>query len=149
LLIRQEKDDGEWQCAIRRDDADAACLVNGTEVVADTTYMVEALATFSAGGSTARLYVNAVEQAAPSSEPTSGATTSNTASQVDHIGTDGVGLSNADGRCLGIIRMYGPAGATLSSEDQERLQGWAAHRFGVAALLPNDHPYKTDIPYND
>lgn len=150
LLIRQEKEDGRWQCAFRRADADAACLVKGDDVVvADTTYIVEALAVYSAGGSTGRLYVNALEQPAPVDEPTSGATTSDTASQVDHVGTDGVGLSNASGRCLAMIRMYGPAGATLSSEDQDRLQGWAAHRFGVASLLPLDHPYKTDVPFND
>jgi len=108
--------------------------------------MLEALAVFNASGSTARLYVNTAVQTVPSVEPTSGATSSNTDSQVDRIGTDGIGTSNAAGRYLADIRIYGPAGATLSADVQQRIQGWAAHEFGQTAVLPNDHPYKSVIP---
>ncbi len=35
---------------------------------------------------------------------------------------------------------------TPSSDDIDRLEGWAAHEFGLTANLPGDHPYKTVAP---
>lgn len=32
----------------------------------------------------------------------------------------------------------------LSDQDCEKLEGWAAHRYGVTSNLPLGHPYKTD-----
>lgn len=32
-------------------------------------------------------------------------------------------------------------------DDIDKLFGWAAHNYGLAANLPSDHPYKTDPPY--
>lgn len=37
----------------------------------------------------------------------------------------------------------------LSDEDCEKLEGWAAHRYGLTSNLPLGHPYKTDEPTFD
>ena len=34
----------------------------------------------------------------------------------------------------------------LTSESVQKLEGWAAHRYGLAASLPIDHPYKSAPP---
>jgi hypothetical protein len=33
-----------------------------------------------------------------------------------------------------------------SAADQDRFQGYLAHKWGLAGSLPNDHPYKTNAP---
>ena len=37
--------------------------------------------------------------------------------------------------------------ATPSIDIQQRLRGYLAHRWGLTANLPSDHPYKTNPPY--
>lgn len=37
-------------------------------------------------------------------------------------------------------------GARLTTESVQKLEGWAAHRYGLAASLPSDHPYKSASP---
>lgn len=34
----------------------------------------------------------------------------------------------------------------LSAEDRQKLEGWAAHKYGLTDNLPIDHPYKTLVP---
>jgi hypothetical protein len=34
----------------------------------------------------------------------------------------------------------------LSTVDRQKLEGWAAWKYGLAALLPGDHPYKSAAP---
>lgn len=34
----------------------------------------------------------------------------------------------------------------LSNTDKQKLEGWAAHKYGLTANLPSDHPYKTLVP---
>jgi hypothetical protein len=36
--------------------------------------------------------------------------------------------------------------ATLSTLDRQKLEGYLAHKWGLAANLPSDHPYKTVAP---
>jgi hypothetical protein len=36
--------------------------------------------------------------------------------------------------------------ANLSTNDRQKLEGYLAHKWGIAANLPNDHPYKTTPP---
>lgn len=37
-------------------------------------------------------------------------------------------------------------GTRLATESVQKLEGWAAHRYGLAASLPNEHPYKSAPP---
>lgn len=41
-----------------------------------------------------------------------------------------------------IISNVAPAGGEV-----EKLEGWAAHKYGLTANLPGGHPYKTNPPY--
>ena len=34
----------------------------------------------------------------------------------------------------------------LSAEERQRMEGWAAHRYGLTGNLPPDHPYKSVAP---
>ena len=72
----------------------------------------------------------------------------NTGAVVDAriILNDPGGTSDFVGRTYLHLRLWGPAGATLSTQDQERLQGWVAHEYGFTGLLPADHPFKTTRP---
>ena len=36
--------------------------------------------------------------------------------------------------------------AAISQDDEDRLNGWAAHTFGLTANLPSGHPYKSTPP---
>ena len=36
----------------------------------------------------------------------------------------------------------------LSTENRQRLEGWAAHKYGLQVNLPNDHPYKNTPPFS-
>lgn len=36
--------------------------------------------------------------------------------------------------------------STLSTTDRQKLEGYLAHKWGIAANLPSDHPYKTAAP---
>lgn len=35
---------------------------------------------------------------------------------------------------------------SLSTTDRQKLEGWAAHKYGLTANLPSGHPYKTNPP---
>lgn len=46
----------------------------------------------------------------------------------------------------GPICLYALATAEPSAADRAKLLGYAAHRYGIAASLPSDHPYKSAAP---
>lgn len=53
------------------------------------------------------------------------------------------GAANVAGMDLGeIVAIQG----ALSVDDRQKLEGYLAHRWGLAANLPSDHPYKTTPP---
>lgn len=45
-----------------------------------------------------------------------------------------------------VMRNYGSAEDDLSSEVQEKLEGWAAHKYNLFEYLPSDHPFKQSPP---
>lgn len=49
--------------------------------------------------------------------------------------------SDATGHDLGELII---TDAELSTEDQQKLEGYYAHKWGLTALLPENHPYKYD-----
>lgn len=42
--------------------------------------------------------------------------------------------------------MLAGAGSLLSTDDIDKLFGWAAHRYGLTGNLPDEHPYKHNRP---
>ena len=53
----------------------------------------------------------------------------------------GAGTGRAIGNYAELIVFDG-----LSDEDVERLEGYVAHKWGLTANLPSNHPYKTEAP---
>tara|TARA_Y100000114_G_scaffold117121_1_gene111483 strand:- start:7463 stop:8992 length:1530 start_codon:yes stop_codon:yes gene_type:complete len=71
--------------------------------------------------------------------------------------TDNGSISNSDvfdigARAVGAGAMTGDiaevlvGGATLSTSDRQRLEGYLAHKWGMTANLPSDHPYRLVPP---
>jgi hypothetical protein len=56
------------------------------------------------------------------------------------IGARG-GVFPWDGRISEIIEL-----GNISVFDEERIEGYLAHKWGLTANLPSDHPYKTAVP---
>lgn len=67
---------------------------------------------------------------------------------IDLAGTDQVRVMRAWGTALRLDGKVGEIVAVASSAvaDRERLEGYAAHRWGLAGLLPAGHPWKTEAP---
>jgi hypothetical protein len=42
--------------------------------------------------------------------------------------------------------MFASASTPLSTTDRQKLEGYLAHKWGLAANLPADHPYKSAAP---
>lgn len=57
--------------------------------------------------------------------------------------TIGGGASSFKGWIASIVA----GNAELSLENRQKLEGWAAHKYGLTSNLPLDHPYKTTPPY--
>lgn len=66
-------------------------------------------------------------------------TTANTVSK--EIGIAG-GTAGFDGRIATIV--FG--NTQLTQLERQKLEGWAAHKYGLTDNLPIDHPYKTLVP---
>lgn len=58
----------------------------------------------------------------------------------------GVGGTNGGWPDMDLAVMIVGAGSMPDAAEFARLEGWAAHRYGVTDLLPADHPYKTEVP---
>lgn len=66
-----------------------------------------------------------------------------TAGQATYIGTN-TGLVNPfDGQMAEIVMVNT---ATLSMEDEQRIEGYLAWKWGIQANLPSDHPYRNIAP---
>lgn len=48
--------------------------------------------------------------------------------------------------CAGSFHEMGFINGDLSTDERQRLEGYWAHKWGLTAGLPADHPYKTDAP---
>jgi hypothetical protein len=64
-------------------------------------------------------------------------------------GTWSVGRVDAGETIIGDIAVLMVFDQLPTADEWERLEGWAAHRFGLTARLDAGHPYKTDPPLVD
>ena len=58
----------------------------------------------------------------------------------NHTATSYVGYSYSD------IAAVVASNSAATVSDMEKLEGWAAHKYGLTVLLPTAHPYKTTAP---
>lgn len=60
-----------------------------------------------------------------------------------YVGNNG---STYEGGIVGKVGCIIVGTGVLSTENRQRLEGWAAHKYGLQANLPGDHPYKNIPP---
>lgn len=60
--------------------------------------------------------------------------------------TIGAGIAGADRWLTGDLGELILTRTALTADEQERLEGYAAHKWGLAASLPSDHPYRNAPP---
>ena len=90
-----------------------------------------------------RLYVNGDLDADNSSAWASGSNTPNTLSNGATVG----GIDSEAAYFLGdVAELFAVRDAAPSSDDVDKIFGYAAHRWGLTSLLPAAHPYKTTPP---
>ena len=63
-------------------------------------------------------------------------------SDVFDIGSRAVGA----GPMVGDIAEILVGGATLDTNQRQKIEGYLAHKWGLSANLPSDHPYKSNAP---
>lgn len=105
-----------------------------------TDSAVPTLTTKAAGatydGTTLRLYRNGLEIA-------SGARSLNTSSNADFmIGKDTGNLAFMNGLVAEILFLS----SSIDTDTRQRIEGYLAHKWGLAANLPSGHPYKSAAP---
>lgn len=63
-------------------------------------------------------------------------------SSVLDIGASGVGSQPMTGDIAEVL----VGGATLDTNERQKIEGYLAHKYGLEANLPSDHPYKSAAP---
>ena len=127
---------------VRRLDSDSFKWLGSTESSAGRWILVFAQQDWSTG--TGRIYIDG-DLNAESVALTSAGVTSNTepVGVGIVIGSDGASrYADADVACV----LVGSGAAALSISERLRIEGWAAHRYGLTSNLPPDHPYKSVAP---
>lgn len=56
--------------------------------------------------------------------------------------------STYEGGIVGKVGCIIVGTGVLSTENRQRLEGWAAHKYGLQPNLPGDHPYKNTPPFS-
>lgn len=95
---------------------------------------------------TVTLWIHGVQDAQTTSAFTAGSTSSATNSTRARLGA-GIGVSPAgfqNGK-TGLVLIYDQ---TINSTLRQKIEGWAAHDFGLAGSLDGAHPYKSTPPIN-
>ena len=96
------------------------------------------IATASRVSSSCNGFVNGSDMTTTGTTNTSSISNSN----VFDIGATAVTGSPLNGDIAEIL----VGGATLSTEDRQKIEGYLAHRYGLEGNLPSDHPYKSAAP---
>ena len=126
----------------RRLDSDSISLFLGHTISTNTVIVCFERDYTSA---TTHTSLNAVRNAS-SASGTTGSTSNTQSATIPFVfGTESTVTNylNADVACL----VFG--NTALSTTDRQKLEGWAAHKYGLTANLPAGHPYKTLIPTLD
>lgn len=124
----------------RRRNSDSFSYINGTSELSGLDSISFAQGDFS--NQKLELFVNAVKENESTSWLTEGVAE---LSSIDirigaHSATTPTHFANLKLGCT----IFGIG--ILSEIDRQKLEGWAAHKYGLTDNLPADHPYKTLIP---
>ncbi len=113
-----------------------------TEIKAGQTYIGLGYVDYSTN--TTRLWVDGALAGENINTFTAAGSTSNTASSRANVGSNLVLNPTAFGDVSVSAILVG--NTQLSTLDRQKLEGWAAHKYGLIDNLPIDHPYKNIPP---
>jgi hypothetical protein len=108
-------------------------LAGNTTITANTNY----LTAIGRNGDTREIWLNGASDASQSAAETYNGTTINETNLFQLLGTN-----NAMNASVGEI----VAVAYPTTTDRQKLEGYLAHKWGLTANLPSDHPYKINPP---
>jgi hypothetical protein len=128
---------GKPETAVRRADGGTTVLATGPSNAATAAQLHGAVADFA--GNLVTQFVDGVP--AGTAAPTAGSTSATNAVSFA-IGRAGTGSNFHAGDITEAIVIE----RALSAADRQRLEGYLAHRWGLAANLPTNHPYRTAPP---
>lgn len=130
----------------RRLDADSAAGTLNGATIADTGWHIVLLAQDWANGD-GYLYSDGGSAASNTSMTSEGSTSATAPASSGCVGAalngSGVAISFAN---MELAELLMGSGSLPSAGEVERLFGWLAHKWGLTALLPSDHPYKSFAP---
>lgn len=125
----------------QRLDADTPTTLTATVAHAGSYALMLTAIDYSAR--TGRIYLDgALDAVNTTLTATAGSTSNTTSANSLSIGAryDGILLADIDLATITLSNTY-PA-----TDDIDKLFGWAAHKYGLTANLPAEHPYKTTAP---
>lgn len=128
--------------AAARVDGGAAGVVNASVAVAGSYYLFSGDVNFATRAGS--VYVNGDLSGYSATMMDSAGPTSDTPSQeplvIGAFASQTAAFSDMDLAALIV------SNTALSAGDRQKLEGWAAHKYGLTANLPSGHPYKTVAP---
>lgn len=135
----------KYRIGSRRLDSDSFVTLVDTTAISGASHITFSQVDFANADSF--LYVDGTQNASSTSHGTSG-NTSSTYTYNTVIGAYAGSESGSDYNSgingkLGCVVI---GAGVLSSSDREKLEGWAAHKYGLQSSLPSGHPYKNTPP---
>ena len=128
---------------VRRLDSDSSVIINSPfDCIAGRKYIVFGEVDYINRRSS--LFIDGVLIETKTGIFTAGGTTSNTTSPNARVCANSAQLANT----FGAVNLDGLVikNHSISNFDRQKLEGWAAHKYGLTDNLPIDHPYKTLVP---
>ena len=128
----------------RRLDSESFNFVQSTEAItANKDYIIFGEINYAARA--LNLYVNGILVASSTSAFTSSGSSSDTQSARVRLAANSADdgfIQHADIALTALCC----SDVLLSNLDRQKLEGWAAHKYGLTENLPDEHPYKTLVP---
>lgn len=124
---------------LRRRDSDSSSVQRSSIAIGTNWTMTLSVAEWAVGRS--KIYTNG-GSAETATLPSSGVTDLTLSDTAIYLGSEGV-TTFAD---IDVAAVFLGSGSLPTEAEIDKLFGWAAHRYGLQALLPAGHPYKETAP---
>jgi len=133
-----------FEIVVSRDDADSIVTVNSTASATITTNdWLICSGSYDYSAKAALITANGTTVTNATMATSTGAAASDTPSQRVEVFTY---AQNANRVPRGYYTDTIVCRRALTAPEVQKLEGWAAHRYALTALLPVDHPYKSAAP---
>lgn len=127
--------------AVRRLDTDANTIVHSGEKIFGSFMLMFCYANYESG--VVDVFINGEKKG--TSSISTGYTSDSASATPFFIGSGG-GQSGIANPASASIKAVLIGNLSLTAVDRQKLEGWAAHKYGLTDILPVNHPYKTLVP---